>query len=265
MLSRSRGSERAFTLIELIVGMVLSLIVLGILFSVVLDSFQGADRSSARRKAQQSATKAADLLTADLRAAAANQRDPRFYGSPDSLRHLILQEDDGDGMSVHDIVVATDSQLRFYSDVDSDTRGPECVTWEVVGGALQRSVHALDGTRYGGCGAGALALTRISETRVIPAPSSDAAVTPAPPFAYRMLRVQDPSNPDPGTCQTVESGAGGIGPNQRLARDQVIAVHLDIQAFVTRRGTSGDQRQRTTVSIPSRQSVEYRYALGCAQ
>lgn len=255
----SSSGESGFTLIELVVGMVLSLIVLGMLFAAVLDLFGSSERTGQRAKAQKAAVKASDTLTNDLRAARAPDRTPRKFGSPDNLRRYIQQQTAGTGMDLHDIVEADSMWLRFYADVDADYPGSECVTWmmDAVDRSIDRHVARLPcGTRANSPSTGA----EISATEVIPptAKNAAAAAKPGAPFRYRVLVPTATRY----VCTTVSLPQSAT--LNGLRRDQVVAVDLDLRSFVSRAGARGDQRLVTSVSVASRQALEYRYALGCA-
>lgn len=256
MRMTDRHAESGFTLIELIVAMVLGLIVLALIFGVVLDMFGASERSGFRAKAQRSAVNASEMLTSDLRAMRAPQREPRFTGSSDNLRNLILFNENPTNILVHDIVGATPTRLVFYAEVFNTSANSECITWEVLAsGALQRSVRRFSA----GCTA---ATVPLQQSLVMPKPevarASALAAVPNP-FRYRRLVQPTPANPNVSACTTP------ISTNlvTNLQRDQVVGIDLDLRSFVMGKVGRGDQQLMTSAAIPGRQSQEYHYAIGC--
>lgn len=255
-LRRDKPHEHGFTVIELLVAMVLSAVVLALIIGVVIEMFGSSERSSMQNKAQKATTLAADMLTSDLRAMRAPQREPRFTGSPDNLRSMILDGDD-QGLLVHDLLVAEPSRITFYAELVNSSVDAECVTWHVrPDGALQRDVlrHAPGCTSATGMLQSSIVMPQPERSR-----AAAAASIPAP-FSYRQLRQPTPANPDPSTCTTPTVPSAGTV----LGRDQVTAIDMDLRSFVAGRVGRGDQHLQTSVTIASRQGMEYRYAIGCA-
>lgn len=255
---RARGPEAGFTLVELVVGMVLGAIVLALIVGVVIDMLGASERAGTESKAQKAAVAAAEMLTSDLRAMRAPQREPIFTGSADNLRNLILLDQNPMGLQVHDLTFAGPTRVTFFAEVVNASPSTECVTWEVIAdGALQRSVrpYAPD------CGNGAV--PPLQQSQVMPPPErarASAAVTIPTPFRYRSMVQPTPATPDPDACTTpVRSSTAS-----EIQRDQVVGIDMDLRIFVAGRVSRGDQELITSASIPSRQSQEYRFAIGCA-
>lgn len=252
-------SEVGFTLVELIVGMVLSMIVLALILGLVTDLFGSSERSGTKARAQKAAVDAVEQLTTDLRATRAPEREPRFVGSPDNLRAMMLGGDNPTGVLIHDITAADAASLTFYAEVDPNSANSECVTWAgTATGALHRTVRAF--TR--GCGGGAT----LMQTEVMPTPETaraSAAASIPSPFSYKQMIQPSPAaaDPDPDACTTPAPSTTLTTP---LQRDQVVAVVLDLRSFLAGRVGRGDQQLQSAVSIPGRQGLEYHYAIGCA-
>ena len=253
--------DAGFTMVELLVGLVLATIVMALLFGVVLDMFGASERSAMDGKAQRSATHAADMLTADLRAMRAPQREPRYTGSPDNLRSMLLRGINPNGYEVHDLLVARPDQVTFYAELVNTAGNStvECVSWFVrPDGGLQRDVR-----RYAaGCPGGGGAV--IQSELIMPPPErarATAAATVPNPFSFKLLRVANTNDPDPSTCTTPPPAPG---PLTGVQLDQVTNVDMDLRSFVAGRMASGDQHLQSSVTITSRQGMEYRYAIGCA-
>jgi prepilin-type N-terminal cleavage/methylation domain-containing protein len=265
----AESREHGFTLIELVVGLVLATIVMALLVGAIIDMFGSSERSAMDNKAQRAAALAADTLTSDLRAMRAPEREPRFTGSPDSLRTMLLDGDNPNGYEIHDLLVASPTQVMFYAELINTAGNTtvECVTWFVrpADQALIREVRAWSAncggvtpTRGGG---GAV----LQQQEIMPAPERDRASAAAKvpePFRYRLQQVADPADPDPTTCTTPAPTAGPLA--SALRRDQVTNVLMDLRSFVAGRVASGDQQLQSSATITARQSMEYRYAIGCA-
>lgn len=261
--------ERGFTLIELIVGMVLAAIVLALVVGAIIDMFGSSERSAMDNKAQKAAALAADTLTSDLRAMRAPQREPRYTGSPDSLRSMLLDGANPNGYEIHDLLVARSTQVMFYAELVNTAGNTtvECVTWFVrpADRALIREV------RSGSPSCGGISPTRggggavLQQQEIMPAPEqarASAAAQVPQPFRYRLQQVRNPANPDPSTCTTPTPTPGPL--NAPLQRAQVTNVLMDLRSFVAGRVASGDQQLQSSATITARQSMEYRYAIGCA-
>lgn len=257
--------EAGFTLIELLVAMVLSAIVLALIITSMVHIFGSSDRSTSRMKAQRAAGAAADMMTSDVRAMHAPQRDPKFTGSPDGLRALLLDGDNPSAYLVHDIVQATPTRLTFYAESVATSPREECVTWFVrADGGLQRDVFAFNsgctgGTAARGGGAGAAPL---QTALVMPAPErarASAAAAVGAPFSYQLLAQPTPADPDPAACtRPVRANLTTL-----LQLDQVVGINLDLRSFIAGYSGHGDQTLNTSVAVSGRQSYEYRYGLGC--
>jgi prepilin-type N-terminal cleavage/methylation domain-containing protein len=253
-LSAPDTTEQGFTLIELMVAMVLGLIVMALLIGLVMDMFTASERSALDNKAQKAASLAADMLTSDVRAMRAPQREPKFTGSPDNLRAMFLDPDGNpNNYEIHDVTYASPQQITFLAEVANTTAGVECVTWQVQPDkALHRIVRAHSVNCAGGGGG------VISTQLVMPAPetakASAAAAVPNP-FSYRLLAVTKPP-----VCAETNVTTGVL---KTLERDQISNVMLDLRSFVAGRAATGDQQLKTSVTISSRQGMEYRYGIGC--
>lgn len=256
----SRTRDQGFTMIEVLVALVLSAIVLSLILGAVTDIFGASERSSTKARTQKAAVDAVELLTADLRAARAPEREPSFTGSPDNLRVLVLEQTNPRGILVHDITAATSSSVTFYAELFGSSVNSECVTWQVTPtSALHRTVRGFTRGCVGGGGA------VLQDTEVMPASERARAAAGAAmptPFTYGMLRQANPAaaDPDPDQCSTPVVAA----PAGQLGRDQVVSINLTLRSFLAAKTGRGEQELRSTVSIPSRQGLDYRYAIGCA-
>jgi prepilin-type N-terminal cleavage/methylation domain-containing protein len=250
--------ERGFTLIEMIVALVLCGIVLALMIGAVIGVFGSSNKSSANAKSQKATVAAVEQLTTDLRSARAPERSPRYVGSPDGLRDVLLR---GAGPALHsqDLLDARAGRLLMYAEAIASSPREECILWEVRSdGALQRTVYPFSP------GCTAVTGPGLQQREVMPAPpagASAAAAAPAP-FSYRMLVQPDPLNPDldPSDCTTPAPRANLAS---RLERNQVVGVDLNLRSFVIQRDGRGDQELLSSVSMSARQGMDYRYGIGC--
>lgn len=251
------AGEAGFTLIEVIVALVLTLLVLAFILGAVIDVFSSSNRSSANARSQKATVAAVEQLTTDLRAARAPERAPRYVGSPDGLRDVLLRGA-SPALNTQDLLEARSNRLLFYAESISTSPREECILWEVrADGALQRTVHAYS-SRCAPLGA------VLQRTELMPARSAGAAASTgaATPFSYRMLVQPNPLDPDldPSACTTPAPRANLA---TALERNQVVGVDLNLRSFVIHREGRGDQELLSSVSLASRQGMDYRYGIGC--
>lgn len=258
MLSRPLlRRECAFTMVEVLVGLLLSTLVIVLLIGALIDMFSSSDRSAARSKAQRSAVSAGELLMNDLRAMRAPQREPLFTGSADNLRNLILFGQNQSNLLVHDLLVATPTRVTFYAETVNAAADAECITWQVMAdGSMRRTVRA----HTAGCASAGAVLQQSEVMPGLDGSRTTAALDIPEPFSYRTLEQRDPLDPDPDRCDARTR----TSLTSDLQRDQALGIDMDLRSFVVSRSTRGDQELLTTASIASRQSQEYRFAIGCA-
>lgn len=255
---RRTSAEDAFTLVELLVAMVLGAIVLALIVSAIINMFGSSERSAMKSKAEKSAVAAVEMLTSDLRAARAPEREPYYTGSADNLRNLILFRRNPGNLLVHDIVAATPVQMVFYAELVNSSPSAECVTWAVQqNGSLRRTVRPFSRNCLAAGG------STLQDAEVMPAPETARATAAAAvpkPFQFRLL--QHPANTAvvrPNACTTPTI----TNPSSPLGLDQITGVEMDLRSFVAGKVGRGDQELISAVSISSRQAQEYRYAIGC--
>jgi prepilin-type N-terminal cleavage/methylation domain-containing protein len=255
-VTRRTSAEDGFTLVELLVAMVLGAIVLALIVGAIIDMFGSSERSAMKSKAERSAVAAVEMLTSDLRAARAPEREPFYTGSADNLRNLILFQRD-QGLLVHDIAVATPTRLAFYAELDNTSPRAECVVWAVQpNGSLRRTVYPFTSNCAGASGAA----RQDSEVMPPAAKNASALAKPPQPFTYRLLaHPANVATVRPNACTTPTRTTAASA----LERDQITSVELDLRSFVAGKVGRGDQELITAVSISSRQAQEYRYAIGC--
>jgi type II secretory pathway pseudopilin PulG len=290
------GAERAFTLVELIVGFVLLAIALALAGSGLVQGLGASDRATEGQRLRTQFDQARTMLANDLRSARAPGR------SFDQLRDLVaFREEIAKGNNalpnswdLHDVKRATPTQLTFVGDAISDPVGgtfvgPECISWRLrttmVGAnrswLLERGIAPYTST----CPDTAQWqwATWIGPILV----GADASNVPAMAFQ----RYQLTCNPSvcvgatggggtgtgkgkgkgKGKATTTTTGLGCGDPElastvtDPLKRGWITSVDLDLGSVSVRRDSVQREDLRATITLRNRLSDDYQFALGCAQ
>lgn len=174
---RVHGRERAFTVIEMIVVMILMGITMAVMGRMLIDKLAGQQKTVTTQRAVAAGNEVVGQLGDDLRAARSPDRDAAKIGDPDRLRDAVLSDaaitdatNSSVTLDVRDVLVAEPTRLQFRSDAISEPAGApkriECVTYQVVSdGSLWRVVNDFN-TASRNC-TGALRL----QTRLMPSPN----------------------------------------------------------------------------------------------
>ncbi|MBC7644367.1 MAG: type II secretion system protein [Thermoleophilia bacterium] len=263
-------SETGFTLVELLVAIVLLAIIGVVISTVLIGLYHSSTRTHTRARAMQTAVHATDSLQDNLRAAHARYRDAAHVRSADDLRGALLFGEvprdatvPGGVLDLHDIAKATPTELIFQSDVLTEASGvavvPECVRWALdASGALVREIRSWSFQCQ--------TLGAPRESAVMMPPNQQKGINPQP-FRYVLLRQTQPGLStavavDPSKCVTTAALSATLN---RLQRDQVSAIQIDLSSFIVTADTRGDQRLQTTIAVGARQGYDYRFALGCTE
>lgn len=262
------GAEDGFTLIELMIGAVLTVIVVGAVVMAMASALSSERSSSETRKTQAAAGEALELLGDDLRTAVASKRvDTNLtaaeraalglvapVGTKEGLKQILESTTSG-GLQFRDVVLARPNELVFRSDVLSvaedgaDGGDTECVRWkhEDVDGSLWmvRTVWKDEAACPGAAG-GAGVLDR----RELFPIHKDLAGT-----RFRFV-IQTVTDVDAREC--VSTPTDGAIADADLNRIGAIDV-----AFVAAGGGSSSEAARDVFGIRSRQTADYLYAIGC--
>ncbi|MCW2927685.1 MAG: hypothetical protein JWM86_1653 [Thermoleophilia bacterium] len=270
---RSHTSERAVTLIELVVAMILMTMVVGGIVYAVTQLSSGNASMGAQRAAQRDAVEAMEQLRHDVNVA----RSPALELYDDRrevLRSVIAFGDDegatGDSGPSRDacggdtgaayieciqtFTTAAPNQMWFRANVDAADSTAECVGYVVAGSSLTRYVS----NNWRRCGpnsvGGAVATQLIKGER-------SARGTRANAFAYTLRRnpaLQPRGYVDPTTCATTQAA------NATNQRAYIASVEIDLR-ILTRQGkelTEGGLR--TSVPVSSHTAGDYSFAVGCS-
>ncbi|MCW2959618.1 MAG: hypothetical protein JWM25_1246 [Thermoleophilia bacterium] len=254
------SSERAFTIIEVLVAMVLLGVVLAFVGRPMLDGISGANKATATATATRLVDDATDRFRTDTMAALTPDRgqthirdasklaraltDPAFVArSDDPMTPRVLQP--------ADVYEASQTRLTFRADLVADDipggSGTECVTWDSSGAPagrfrLTRVVRA--GTA---CSSGAVLESEvlINDVQRVPGVTYDRL------FSYGVLGAA------PGCRVSIAPAATGIQMNR------VVSIGMSLSALVVRGTAVSEASTRDFISIRSRDNSSYRRALGC--
>lgn len=292
--------ETAFTLIELVVGMILAVLVLSTVMLAITSMFAGASDRSVDRK---STARAADVLERF-------ERDMRSAESPERLNAPIIRDEmraitlwgmsknpagavgpinaaspcgsAGDRLREYcifqDVTVTHANQVWVRADVDAANNGHECVSWSInPDGSLQRTVTSNHLSCYTTSRTGAV----LSNERVLPAPATGTLGNAQGRSAsFGFLARYNPTSVGPGNyndqidpddCQSVTFFPLTTNLNN-MTRGFVTNITLDLSAWTTGGDAAGTtsksssrQRLTTSATITSRANDDFAYATGCGQ
>lgn len=239
-----------FTLIELVVVMVILAIVMAFVGRALLDGFTGATKTQTEAITSQATAEAIDTIRADVQAALSSDRDRTkirddFKFESALKGEPVTSDDPADGgrtLEIQDITKASPTLLAFQIEVNAENPGSECVQYELMGGSTFSLKRVQSESR--GCGEGQKR-TVLKPMRAIDGRTFDKV------FTYNLL--SDACTLEAEPRETV----GGAELNR------IVSVNVLLGAAATRgRSVSTDGRQ-TVISVRSRETLEYRRALGC--
>jgi type II secretory pathway pseudopilin PulG len=250
-------------MIEVIVVMILLVIVLALAGRPIIDGIRGVDSVQSRASANAAASDAMERIRTDLELARAPDRDTRHVRDVEKLRRALTEagfvtrsDDPTEGartLDVRDIVRATADEVHVRADVlASDRNRPtECIALVASSAAsaeysLVRTVYADEraAAGLGACGGA------IVETATLLGPSPRVPDrTPDTTFAYQVLQAD---------C-TTRRVASAVGSDL----NRILAIDVSVIGTSTRRSGVGATNSSTVIVPTSRDTVEYRRALGC--
>jgi type II secretory pathway pseudopilin PulG len=253
MLSR-HDSEQGFTLIELVVGALIAMVVIGVSLNMLLDGVKGSQRAGSNRRAQVEASRVLDELGADLRSAAAPERLDVNEASTRSKLRAGLMSISSNSFAFEDIARATPTQLAFRADAIAEQAGQdhkvECVAWTVQSGTefnnLVRSVWSNSYSCPGTGPAMTRTVTRLYKTSAVPV------------FRYNL------ATPIAGAADPVCEPVLQNSVNSPSQRTRITSVEVNLRGVV--RDSKAVQGLDTsgTIDVWSRLTADYQYAIGCA-
>lgn len=273
--------ESGFTLIELLVGMVLLIILLAVAMIPILDGFSGAAKNQSSAMSEQAVRDAVDSIRNDVAAASAPDRDPRKVREIWQLHKAmvstapVISADPADGgaiLNVYDVLVATPTDLQFQADVlkGAANAGAECVRYTTsASGAdpfwIRRRVYA-DALPAASLPNVTCTGAVAKDDYVIERSKFIAGRTPTQVFSYDLLCSSDPvsgcggASSEPASCSTWSSGAAAV---TGVRRNWIVSVNVNIGATTQRQDAVSERSDSTNMSVRSRETSEYRRALGC--
>jgi hypothetical protein len=265
--ARRTPVEDGFTLVELLVYCILLLVVLGLIGGGIMLAANGFGRSVSGDRSSRQFDGTLDRFERDVANAQSYHRARSLVRDSVDLRRALV-----DGaqiaapnhftaaavLDVHDVKVASANELVVVSQVDGATTTPECVRWTIAGGAgnwrLDRAVapSGEDGS-CGGYGAAEQMANGNGDG------AEEAAAMPS--FAYRLV-----CNGCPGAGVAEAGGACGSWSASSVPANQlgwIVAAELDVAATAGANQRITRARGAGLVSIRSRETANYRAALGC--
>lgn len=257
-----RGVEGAFTMVELMVGLILLGLLLAMVGGPLVSALNGAAKTEATAGVERMVEDAEDRFSTDTMAAFTPDRERSRIRDASKFRraltepNFIARSDDpreqGRELDVRDVPMADAYNYWVRADVLATSPGAECVKYAAAGPDkewfwLHRQV--LGGTS---CTGGKILL---SETLVKNAPRI-AGITDKdqPVFAYSILDED---------CSTYvfAPGDGEAVPPDEVNR--IMAVQLRVSGVVQRGKAASAASNVSLVGIRSRSAYDYRTALGC--
>ena len=256
-----RGSERGFTLVELIVAMVLLGIVGVLIVQGVMGGLGGYQKSKSQSDGMAQAAEAADRFGTDMRVARSAGRSGPII-APSDLQDAIdtngtlTDVATGDDLDWRDITEATPTSITFQADVIDEAgvgARPECVSWFVAtppkGWMLVREVRSYTPQ----CDPKGALLEDDSLTQ--PNASSPAPGTGTTPgiFTYVVSRTVG------ANCDSVALP----GTPTPMQRNRIVSVRLNFRSLAQQRAQASNAALHDEVSIRSRTASDYQFALRC--
>jgi type II secretory pathway pseudopilin PulG len=269
--------ETAFTLVELVIGMILLMIVIGGVIYAVTQLSNGSSSLTANRAAQRDALEAMEQMRHDVSAARSPALE-QFTGRRETLRDIVYFSDDSITPDANDrsrnlcggvavrgaryvscmqsITFADRDEIWFRAAVNNVSGSvAECVGYKVVGGELRRLVSS----DWRNCGPGVGGTT---QTVLLKGNGQLNTSRGGTMFTYT-LRYQpglvQNQLADPAGCRTFRTSA----PNQRLTAF-ISTVDIDLSGFATSRDEGAVAGLTTSSAITAHIAGDYAFATGCA-
>lgn len=254
--------ERGWTLIELIVGMIIMIIVFGMVARGVMDAFSGASGSRAGSVSDAAISRASEAFKDDVARAETDDRAAGRDRNQVELEYAVrngtvLQSSDPSKLGpadIDEVVEATRNRLTVKADVRADRTGAECVTWAMQPSPDNKKLQFVR-TVQAPCGGAVL------ETRtMLSAPMNQQGIEPNP-FSYDLQcdRSSCPGAPSGSRCVpwTVTSVTG------TRERRWIVTIRARLVAGATEGKSAGQSRSSVLAAIRSRDTTQYKDALGC--
>lgn len=246
--------------------MILLSIAFGMVGTMIVNAISSSGAGSSNVASAAAISRTLQAFESDLGNAIAPGRLETKIRDLDELKGVVQDHDParssdpldaGSAVEFDDVLKADRHELQLRVDTDRQA-GVECVAWTIglVDGrqTVERTVY-----RAGGCGGAAID----TDTLVKLPKAVGGAESPAGFFRYQYgcNRSECPGSAPAGAdCRPYTAPANGV-PNDR--RRWVVAVELHLEAMA-QQGTSASQHKTAaTASIRSRNTAEYRSALGC--
>lgn len=266
----SAHRERALTLIEVIVAMVLLAIAIAIVATVVVQSIQGSSSASSGAISDAAVTRVSDRLSDDVASAMTEDRrdhrlrDPAELAAAVRRNEVPLSSDPAEAgtvVDIDDVVTATETRLQLRADVDR-APGVECVDWEARSVAQRFELVRRVARAGQACGSGGLGEQVILRSDSNAARRADGTpLIDTTPFSYRLMchSASCPGSAAPAGEPCQPWSRGTVAAAQRR---WVVGVDATIGTVTVQRA-SGSAAGTVRMGIRSREIGSWRRALGC--
>jgi prepilin-type N-terminal cleavage/methylation domain-containing protein len=258
----AQRAEPAFTMLELLVSMILLAIAFAIVGTTLVQALSGSGTSTSGAVSDTAAARVTARFQDDIAVVESADRKARLVREQVVLDAALRQDANASSdnpaapnasVDLEDVLIATPTRFRVQAEVDRQTTGVECVTWDATTNDTRFQIMRT--VQRSGCGA------TISE-EVLLTGRSDARGANVSPFTYRLM------------CNRTLCGADSLAPpatpcqpwpatsvDDRKQRRWIIGVQANFVAHAGRSATSSSAN--TTMNIRSREEHMWRTALGC--
>jgi type II secretory pathway pseudopilin PulG len=255
--------EAGFTLVELIIALIFTLLVLAVASQVLIDSSTSNRRNQSTDTALSRATEMIESLGADLSSARSPERVPENVPTGDALRLWLLEDDATIQANLYpefdlrDVTVATKDELWVRVDAIPEPANvvprAECVGYRLdASGELFRIIYS-NWTPCPGTG------SPIESVRMLEAPPATGEAESL--FTYAVMANTKPEDEpiDPANCLTKTTNS----PTQ-TELNRIVRVQVDLRSYATTAVGSGSSKLLANLDLRMRLTRDYQYGLGCA-
>ncbi len=158
-LSSCENNERGFTIVELVVGLAIGLILLGVAVKIFLVQQRSYSVQEQLSEMQQNIRSAMDMIVRETKMAGYNPTGASFNGFPDSSKLQILADLDGDGLTTG---TNEDITYKYYDDPDFQIKRKGITGFQ----PLADNIKAFDIEYYDAGGFGTTTSTAIRQIKI---------------------------------------------------------------------------------------------------
>lgn len=269
--------QAGFTLIELMVSLVILAIVIAGLARPLLGAFSTASQARSSQGAQANVLRTSDQMQGDLLATRSPDRNTSKQRGVDSLKRGLLIDPQGRAVSddpsdmgrmfdIYDVLAATPTMLRLVVEEDDTHVGSECAQWDVANTAAtgRVSVRRRFFWTRNCTGAARTDTMLVPDQAFVPSFLGETRAAVPPVLSYQLV-----CSPTAAFCN---GRYGSAGPGCQgwsatsapgVARNLIVGVTIDLRSVEQQAGEAAGARAKSEITLPSRESTDYRRALGC--